>query len=94
MDSSSILSAMSAFDIFLCTAQIDLSSILVKLSSSEYAKIVANRQLWLLVEAYKRLFDEIMDEKNKYDKPLTLLLRSVSDVETLLVVSVDDYDFV
>ncbi|KAI8815398.1 oligomeric complex COG6-domain-containing protein, partial [Cladochytrium replicatum] len=117
MDAHSLTDVFAKFDLFLCSAHLDLAASLSRLVDSNAATAmispslairprsgaepsfgagkssakhqVAIRGLRMFIEAYRRLYDAVMDPANKYDWPASIVVRTVADVETLLAVEDD-----
>jgi hypothetical protein len=75
---------MSKLDVFLVNAGFDAASRLSKLASTKLSTQVMQGALKLFLKAYSRLYDEVMDPRNKYEFPATIMGRSVEEIETLL----------
>lgn len=79
---------MKWLDIFLGTVgPDDTSGNLTRLiQSSRLARLVLTGAYKRFMDAYKLVYDSVMDPHNKYEFPSTILSRSVNDVQTLLAV--------
>ncbi|KAG0231611.1 Golgi transport complex subunit 6 [Actinomortierella wolfii] len=85
MDGASITAVLSKLDRFLGSVHVDLSSSLAKIVSSRLAKIASRQVLKMFSTAYRGLCDAVMDPKNKYEYPSTILVRTADEVEMLLM---------
>src|SRR5438128_1819865 len=83
MDTRSLTSALARLDSFLTLADTDA----FRLSGNPklLVKRVNQRVTRMFVEAYRRLTEAIHDPKNRYEFPATILVRTVDEVETILL---------
>lgn len=84
LDATSLKSALTQFDQFLITVTLDVSSTLARIMSSRVVHVVSQRGFKMFLEAYKKLYEAVMDPSNKYEFPSTLMTRTVEEVETLI----------
>jgi hypothetical protein len=78
------VSSLASLDKFLITAGFDSQSLLSKMSSLPLMRKVSQMVLVCFLEKYKGLVKAVLDPKNKYEFPTSLLSRTVDEVETLL----------
>ncbi|KAG0149204.1 hypothetical protein CROQUDRAFT_40183 [Cronartium quercuum f. sp. fusiforme G11] len=81
--SKQISLAMRQFDNFLAHLDTLVSPRLVLLSSTKNSSHVHQDSLALVTSAYGRIWDAVMDPKNRYEFASTLLIRSKEEVKTL-----------
>jgi hypothetical protein len=86
LDPTVISDTMSRLDGFLCTAGIDASSRVSRITSSRRLRRCLEGGVRRFLASYSRLYEAVMDPKNKYEFPATLMTRSVEEIETLLAV--------
>lgn len=79
-----LTSAIRSFDAFLAHVDTLSSPKLALLSSHRLASIVHREALKRVTAAYERLWNAVMDEKNRYEFKSTILHRSKEEVATLL----------
>lgn len=82
--SQRISQAVQAFDDFLTQLDTLVSSRLVLLTSTKNSSEVHQKALQLVNEAYGRVWDAVMDVKNRYEFGSTLLVRSKEEVKMLM----------
>lgn len=81
--SKQISLAVHQFDEFLTHLDTLVSPRLVLLSSTRNSSQVHRDSLGLVTSAYGRIWDAVMDPKNRYEFASTLLIRSKEEVKTL-----------
>ncbi|KAF9157369.1 hypothetical protein DFQ26_008792, partial [Actinomortierella ambigua] len=85
MDAVSVTTVLSRLDRFLESVHIDLSSSLAKIVSSRLAKQASRQILRMFSAAYRGLCEAVMDPRNRYEYPSTILVRTADEVEMLLM---------
>jgi len=83
--SRALASSIRSFDSFLSHIDTLTSSRLALLSSHRLSKEIHHAALQRIVEAYGRIWEAVMDEKNRYEFRSTVMHRSREEVKTLLV---------
>ncbi|KAJ3193212.1 Golgi transport complex subunit 6 [Irineochytrium annulatum] len=83
MDAKKLSEAMSKLDAFLCNVAFDTANRLARLSSSRVARQAMKGACKRFLGAYERLYQEVLDPKNKFEFPATIMGRSVGEIETL-----------
>ncbi len=84
MDSRSLTNIMARLDSFLSLS--DSDTFKLKGHPKPLVKKVNQRVSKMFLEAYRRVSDAIKDPKNRYEFPNTILVRTVDEVETILMV--------
>lgn len=83
-DSKAVSDAMAKLGVFLVTVTVDVSETLSRINSVQISRRVSHLGFHRFVEVYRRVYNNIMNPKNKYEFPSSLLNRTVEEVETLL----------
>ncbi|KAJ3103761.1 Golgi transport complex subunit 6 [Phlyctochytrium planicorne] len=84
LDQRSIKEAMSKLDTFLRDIGFDVTARFARLASSHDTKVIIDTSLKDFSDNYTMLHERVMDPKNKYEFPVTLMTRSVDELDTLL----------
>lgn len=82
--SRALSGAIRTFDAFLSHIDVLSSPRLALLSFHRLSSEIHRRALGKIVEAYERVYDAVMDERNRYEFRTTVLHRSKEEVSTLL----------
>jgi hypothetical protein len=82
--SRALSNSLSSFSRFLSTVDTLSSPRLALLSAPRLAGTIHQAALARIRDAYQRIWDEVMDEKNKYEFARTVLVRGVDEVGVML----------
>jgi hypothetical protein len=84
MDEESLRQFLSRFDSFLAAPDAFLLPQARLLVSSSHRKMVSRRSLEVVAASYAQLYHAVVDAKNQYDNPLSLVPKSPDQVKLLL----------
>ncbi|KAJ1547809.1 Golgi transport complex subunit 6, partial [Cladochytrium tenue] len=89
LDERNIGETVSKMNVFLCTAGFDAAARVSRLTSSRRLRECLEGAVRRFLGSYQRLYDAVMDPKNRYEFPASLMSRTVEEIETLLEMTTD-----
>jgi hypothetical protein len=84
MNAKSLANIMAKLDSFLSLS--DSDTFKLQGHPKPLVKKVNQRVSKLFIEAYRKVSDAIKDPKNRYEFPNTILVRTVDEIENILMV--------
>ena len=84
MDVKSLKVFLNKFDNFLVAPEDHMLAQIRLLASSGHRKAISKRSLQLVSTTYKQLFEAVMDPKNEYNNPESIMNKTPEQVDLLL----------